>query len=122
MTSNEHDVGDATDYVPGTVYGIEVAGRTLAIARHGDRFFAVHDTCPHQGASLSKGSLTGDVLPCQVGGTPQFERDGEVLRCPWHGWQFDLKTGRSLVDPEHTRIRSYPVRVEENRVIVAIGR
>jgi 3-phenylpropionate/trans-cinnamate dioxygenase ferredoxin subunit len=121
MTSQEHDIGHVVDYVHGTVRGVTVAGRALAIVRHGDRFFAVRDTCPHQGAALSNGSVTGDVQLCQVGDTQQYARDGEVLRCPWHGWQFELRTGKSLVDPEHTRIRSYPVRVEKDRVLVAMG-
>ena len=86
-----------------------------------DSGFAVRDTCPHQGAALSNGSVAGNVLPCQVGETQQYAGDGEILRCPWHGWQFELRTGRSLVDPEHTRIRSYPVRVENDRVLVALG-
>ncbi|MCH2203684.1 MAG: nitrite reductase (NAD(P)H) small subunit, partial [Fuerstiella sp.] len=66
------------------------------------------------------GSVTGDVSHCPVGETQQYFRDGEILRCPWHGWQFDLSTGRSLVDPERTRVRSYPVRVEQDRVLVAL--
>jgi 3-phenylpropionate/trans-cinnamate dioxygenase ferredoxin subunit len=41
-----------------------------------------------------------------------YERGGEILRCPWHGWEFDLRDGRSVVDPERTRVRSYPVEVE----------
>ncbi|MCH2213393.1 MAG: Rieske (2Fe-2S) protein [Fuerstiella sp.] len=120
MTSHEHDIGHITDYVQGTVRSVTVAGRSLAIVRNHDGFYAVRDTCPHQGAALSTGSVAGDVSHCPVGETQQYTREGEVLRCPWHGWQFDLSTGRSLVDPERTRVRSYPVRVEHERVLVAL--
>ena len=121
MTSREHDVGEVADYVPGTDYGVKVDGHPCAIVRHGDTFSAVRDICPHQGAALSNGSVTGDVLPCQVGEVQRYTRDGEVLRCPWHGWQFELRTGKSLVDPEHTRVRSYRVRVEKDRVLLLLG-
>ena len=121
MTLKEHDVGKVTDYVSGTVSRVEVGGRPCAIVRHGDTFFAVRDICPHQGAALSGGSVAGDVLPCQVGEVQRYTKDGEVLRCPWHGWQFELKTGKSLVDPEHIRVRSYRVRVEQGRVFIVMG-
>jgi nitrite reductase (NADH) small subunit len=39
-------------------------------------------------------------------------REGEILRCPWHGWEFDLTTGRSVFNPHKTRVRSYEVTVE----------
>jgi 3-phenylpropionate/trans-cinnamate dioxygenase ferredoxin subunit len=42
-----------------------------------------------------------------------YTREGEILRCPWHGWEFDLATGRSVFDPNRTRVKSYPVEVEE---------
>ena len=47
-----------------------------------------------------------------------MERTGEVVVCPWHGWEFDVQTGRSLCDPQKTRVRSYVTRVEHGRVFV----
>ncbi len=41
-----------------------------------------------------------------------WARDGEILRCPWHGWEFDILTGRSVFNPHKTRVRTYEVRVE----------
>jgi len=40
-------------------------------------------------------------------------RRGEMVRCPWHGWEFDIKTGQSWFDPDKTRVRNYPVTVEQ---------
>ena len=50
-----------------------------------------------------------------VGGPPgtfRFGREGEILRCPWHGWEFDVTTGRSIFNPHAVRVRAYPVAVE----------
>jgi 3-phenylpropionate/trans-cinnamate dioxygenase ferredoxin subunit len=44
-------------------------------------------------------------------------REGEILRCPWHGWEFEIKTGRSHVYP-HKKIHSYPVAIEDGLVVV----
>ena len=46
--------------------------------------------------------------------------EGQVLRCPWHGWEFDIATGCSLFDPD-TKLMSYPVHVENGRILVEIG-
>jgi 3-phenylpropionate/trans-cinnamate dioxygenase ferredoxin subunit len=43
---------------------------------------------------------------------PVLQREGEILRCPWHGWEFDLTTGRSVFMPAEVRVKSYPVEVQ----------
>jgi 3-phenylpropionate/trans-cinnamate dioxygenase ferredoxin subunit len=58
------------------------------------------------------------VLPCLPGQEIDIEREGEILVCPWHGWEFDLATGCSLLDPERVRVRAYPARLEGGRVLV----
>src|SRR5262249_51644911 len=49
-------------------------------------------------------------------GTHQYVRRGEVIRCSWHGWEFDIKTGTSWVDPKRIRVKRYPVTVQEVRL------
>ena len=44
--------------------------------------------------------------------------DDQILRCPWHGWEFDLETGKSLFDPEGERVKTYAVVVEGDRVVL----
>ena len=45
------------------------------------------------------------------GGEYRYERRGEILRCPWHGWEYDVTTGQSWVDPASVRTRRYEVEV-----------
>ncbi len=45
-------------------------------------------------------------------------RKGEMLRCPWHGWEFDIRTGQSWCDPQRVRARLYPVAVEPGAEVV----
>jgi 3-phenylpropionate/trans-cinnamate dioxygenase ferredoxin subunit len=42
----------------------------------------------------------------------EFSREGEILRCPWHGWEFDITNGRSIFNPHRLRVRSYDVTIE----------
>lgn len=90
---------------------ITVAGRSIGVFNVAGEYFALRNTCPHQGGPLCKGMLTG-FLMAEVPGEYSYTRQGEILRCPWHGWEFDVKTGQSWIDPEKTRVRTYPVSVE----------
>ena len=77
----------------------------------GGRYHALRNVCPHQGAPLCRGPLTGTTLPGPAGSF-RYGREGEILRCPWHGWEFDVTTGRSIFNPHAVRVRAYPVAVE----------
>ena len=56
------------------------------------------------------GDVKGTALPSRPG-EYRWEREGEILRCPWHSWEFDIKTGRSTFNPHKMRVRSYEVSV-----------
>jgi nitrite reductase (NADH) small subunit len=96
----------------------EVDGLSVGVFNVGGRLYALHNRCPHKGGALCRGPVTGTNLA-----TSDFHyvygRDGEILRCAWHGWEFEIATGRSLVDPR-VRARTYPVEVDEGDVYVVI--
>jgi len=114
------DLGPIGDFPVGQLCRVEVEKRALAVVRSEEGVYVLRDTCPHQGAPLSGGHLTGYVPPCQPGAKIDIEAERGMVVCPWHGWEFDLKTGRSLVDPDKTRVRSYAARIEQGRVVVEI--
>jgi len=75
-------------------------------------FYAINNVCPHQLAPLCEGDLTGLVTSEEVDAERyQYERPGEILTCPWHNWEFDVKTGESVFNP-HLKTRTYDVEVE----------
>jgi len=96
---------------PGGRKVVEVAGRSIGVFNVGGEFFALRNRCPHQGGPLCLGSLGGMVV-ATVPGEYQYSRPGEMLRCPWHGWEFDVRTGQSWFDPARVRVRRYEVTVE----------
>ena len=80
-----------------------------------DRFYAFRGDCPHQGAPLWKGMITGLASGDRLGEN-RLTRLGQILRCPWHGFEYDLETGCSIVEEERLRFRTYQIRVEDERV------
>jgi nitrite reductase/ring-hydroxylating ferredoxin subunit len=79
-------------------------------------FFALLNRCPHEGAPLAKAACVAH-LKSDEPGEYRRSRIGEMLRCAWHGWEFDMRTGQSYFDPQHTRIRSYPVEIEDGETL-----
>ncbi len=121
MTSNVHDLGPVEGFEPGRPYRVQAGNRTLVLVRK-NTFYVLRDTCPHQGAPLSGGHVTGVILPCKPNEPIVYDREGEILTCPWHGWEFDLCTGRSLFDPNGVRVRTYPTHIQNGHVFVQLQR
>src|SRR5690349_22058409 len=67
----------------------------IGVFNVGAKYFAYRNVCPHAGAPVCEGKICGTTLPSDVG-EYILARQGEILRCPWHGWEFDLLTGAHL--------------------------
>ena len=81
---------------------VEAGSKTVALFRYEGTFFAIDDTCPHKDGSLHEGSLVEGVVSC-----------------PWHQWQFDLRTGKCPTNPL-SKIETYPVWIEGDDIFVEI--
>ena len=83
--------------------------------------YALRNICPHKRGPLCTGELTGRIDAAAPPSARQaeltVEGDGEVLRCPWHQWPFEIATGRCLVDSD-VRVKTYPVHVDGNDIVV----
>lgn len=101
---------------PGSRKIVEVEGRSIGVYNIQGAFHALRNVCPHQGAELCKGLVTAAVVSSGPGDF-RFEREGEIVRCPWHQWEFDIKTGCMIVDGK-MRTKSYEVTVEKFGVSV----
>ncbi len=93
------DVGEIGD---GKSKVVRAEGRTLAIFRVKDQFFALNNACLHRGGPLGEGSL-----------------EGYRLFCPWHGWTYDVRTGAFEIIPT-LKVKSYPTRREGNSILVEL--
>jgi nitrite reductase/ring-hydroxylating ferredoxin subunit len=105
---------------PGTVRGYRTGNRRIAVARLDDRTFrVVADTCPHQAARLSLGSIER-MWVSDTPGTMEQSKYRNVLLCPWHGFEFDLETGGDPCVPGRPdlKLKTYRVEVEDGEVAV----
>jgi nitrite reductase/ring-hydroxylating ferredoxin subunit len=112
-----HVVAPVGDIPPGGRKLVQVNGRAIVVFNLGGEYFALSDRCPHKGGPLSKGKLTG-LLESSEPGAYRYSRRGEIIRCPWHSWEFDIRTGKSWCDPERVRARNYRVTVEPGARLV----
>jgi nitrite reductase (NADH) small subunit len=96
------NVARVEDVPPGTIRGVEVDGQAIAIANVGGEFFATQHACLHLEGPLGEGRL-----------------EGKTLSCPWHGWQYDVRTGKNEFD-HAIRLQTFDVKVEGGEVKVAI--
>jgi nitrite reductase (NADH) small subunit len=114
------DVGPVTDFDERRFRIVNAGGHEIGVIRWKDRFFAIHNRCPHQKGPLCMGIVSGRLVASEPGA---MEVDDEVpiIACPWHGWEFDLERGRALWE-EGYAAKVVPVRVEEGRVLLDIGR
>ncbi len=107
----KHVVGLASEIPPGERRIVEVEGRSIGVFNVNGTYYALRNTCPHQAAPLCRGTVTGTTLPSKPG-EYIWAREGEIVRCPWHGWEFDITSGRSIFNPHRLRVKTYKVTVE----------
>jgi len=116
----EHNVGRLDDIPADGALTLDIGGRPIGVFKVGTEVYAVRNLCPHKRAPLARGTVEGTMLPTPCAGEYRYGMDGQVLKCPWHGWEFDIKTGKCLFGVSDSRIRTYPVSVRDGQVYVDI--
>ncbi|HYX87924.1 MAG TPA: Rieske (2Fe-2S) protein [Gaiellaceae bacterium] len=96
-------VGRVDEIEPGTVRAVKIGDREIALTRVGDEFYATQPQCLHLQGPLGEGRV-----------------DDHVLTCPWHGWQYDVRTGENEFD-RAIKLETYDVRVENGEVKIALS-
>jgi nitrite reductase/ring-hydroxylating ferredoxin subunit len=95
-------VASVDDVPAGSSKVVLADGRLLALFNVDGTFYALDNTCLHRGGPVGEGDL-----------------EGTVVTCPWHGFQYDVTTGRNVFDPE-VGLETFPVRVADGQVQVAV--
>ncbi len=112
-----HEVAKTADFEhDGDRVFVEIDELEVAVFRIDGEFHAIVNYCPHQGAPLCEGELTGESTVDEDWNWTYDEVERHV-RCPWHGWMFDVTTGRSTGSKKY-RMPTYDVGVEDGMVYV----
>ena len=115
-TKTRHEICPATELAVGQRKIIEIGRRSIGIFNVKGTLYAIKNSCPHQGAELCRGTVGGTMLPSDTPGQYNYAYDGQILRCPWHFWEFDITTGEMIFVPEPYRVKTYEVGVEKPRL------
>ena len=116
-TKHRWPVAKVGEIAPGERKMVEVAGRSIGVFNVKGRIVAALNVCPHELAPVCLGRVAGTTLPSPPGEF-RWGREGEILACPWHGWEFDLLTGEGLADKR--RLRLYPVSIDDDTVFITM--
>ena len=111
-----HIVARTTEIPPGGNKVVGVEGRDIVVFHVNGEFFALLNRCPHAGAPLDKAACVARLTSSEPG-VYQRSRVGELLRCAWHGWEFDMRNGQSWFDPGRVKVRTYPVVIEDGETL-----
>ena len=88
---------------PGTIRELQIEGKAVALANVGGKFYAINNTCLHRGGPLGQGLL-----------------EGKIVTCPWHGWQYDVTSGKVVQNPT-VGVDCYPAEVRGQDIFVDVG-
>jgi nitrite reductase/ring-hydroxylating ferredoxin subunit len=114
---SRHVVAKADELEPGASKLVTVNGREVGLFNVKGEFYALANRCPHQGGPMCKGRVGGLVLS-DGPGEYRVVRPGEFIKCPWHGWEFDIRTGQSWCDPKSIKVRAFEVTVAPGEELV----
>lgn len=95
-------VASVSDIPPGSAKTVEFMGEPVAVFNIKGAFYAIHNTCLHQGGPLGEG----------------FVNDSDMtVECPWHGWAYKLESGQTTFDPGK-KVKTYNVKVQGSDVFI----
>lgn len=105
------------DIAPGQRKIVSVDGRSIGVFNVGGEYRAYLNICPHALAPVCLGRVGGTTLP-SAPGTFEWGRDGEILACPWHGWEFDLLDGHCLTDRK--RLHAFELTLVGDEIVLTL--
>ena len=114
-------VCSAEELKPGDRKLVEIDGVEIAMVNTEGQLYAFRNRCPHQGVEMVYGAISGAMLPSDPGEFI-YGCDNQIVRCPLHGWEFDMKTGKSLFSPDKVSIGSYDIQEVEGSIVLTLKR
>ena len=102
---------------------VQIEGREIGIFLKNGKYHAYLNWCPHQSGPVCEGTITGTQESSFDRETLELEthwtREGQILNCPWHGWEFDINTGECLSRGK-IKLPTYPVDIENGEIVVSL--
>jgi nitrite reductase (NADH) small subunit len=116
-----HCVGPLDDFPSDEPREVRLDAQSLVILRCDDAIHAFRNECPHQGAPLCSGRFAGTMVPSEPG-TLEYGLRRDVIRCPWHGWEFRVSSGQAVFGISSRRLAKYETDLRGGDVYVRLPR
>ena len=116
-----YQVAPIEDFAKDKLHTVEIEGRIITVVRTDAGIFSMGNSCPHQGAPMCSGSIHGTMLPSDPD-EYVYGEDGQVIRCPWHGYEFSIRTGESICGAITGRVPVYEIDVRDDIVFASLTR
>lgn len=115
----KHTVATTQELPPGSRKIVTINNREIGIFNIKGEYFAIRNICPHRTGPLCKGR-TRPLVVSEGGLEIGFEREDEIIKCPWHQWEFDLRTGQSITDDD-LRVRTYAIEIRNDKILIDLN-
>lgn len=111
----------ADELAPGQLRAAQLGPIRVVVIRSADgSLHALAAKCLHQGGPLEHGRIYEHTVSTDDVGRYETEPGREILKCPWHGYEYDIRTGRTVFDPSRC-LQTFPVREEDGNVTVELA-
>jgi nitrite reductase (NADH) small subunit len=116
----QFDIGAVRDFPPGSHPILKVGGREVGVYNVDGKYYAVQNICPHALAPICRGPIGGTMMPSRPGDPFELGMAGRVLRCVWHGWEFDVVTGQALFGIDKRKLKTFPISEQDGRLVITM--
>jgi nitrite reductase/ring-hydroxylating ferredoxin subunit len=111
MTEKRFEICPTSELEPGERCIVQLDEFSVGVFNIEGEYYALKNDCPHQRAPLCEGKLSGTTKSDRPG-EYEWERDGQIISCPWHGWEFDVTNGESVFNPHKVKTKTFDATVE----------
>jgi nitrite reductase/ring-hydroxylating ferredoxin subunit len=119
----EYAIADVDEISSGDRLVVQLQGKEIGVFNVNDEYYAYPNWCAHQGGPTCEGPITGTHIAeydrFSLTLDLEWTKNGEIINCPWHGWEYDIKTGECLSN-RNIKLPSYPVTVRDGKILVEI--
>jgi nitrite reductase (NADH) small subunit len=120
MVMAEYELMDESEIPEGSCHIVTVNGIEIGIFKSRGHLYAYRNRCPHADGPVCRGTITGTLVQgLETEWKLKWDREGEILYCPWHASDFDITTGKAITR-KPLRLQSYPLNVENGKLKITV--
>src|SRR5690625_740392 len=110
----KHYVGTVEEVTENQPKIIEIDGVSIGVIYNNGDYHAIRNVCPHKHGPICEGTVRGTMLPSNPK-EYEYGMEEQIIVCPWHGWEFDLETGKGLFGNDR-KLKKYSLEINDDKI------